>query len=352
MIKILFFILLWLSSFAHGATGEHCKNVSKHACQIHSQIGRGINLGNVFDPPYEGAWGEWFDERFIEEISKNFDSVRIPIRWTSYASEDASAMIEPDFLEKIDNIVKTFLDNGLTVVISLQHYKQIYGSKLDRGEKTVDEKDVLPRFFNIWHQLSIYFKNHSRKLLFEPLNEPHGRLGNKEWQYLISEVTAKIRENDVNRILVLGPIKWNSVNNLNELKLPKNDKNILATVHTYEPFKFTHQNISYLYTKKYKNIACCNIYQTNKIERQLKLVKEWSKENGIPVFVGEFGSVKNADRTSRIHYLKTNIALLNKFEIPWFYWNFASDFGFYNSKTSKWDMDALKQLNPNQIEHE
>lgn len=344
MHTFLLLVLVFISSNVYAIQPKNCRQVSKNTCDIYSQLGRGINLGNIFEAPYNGAWGERFDERYINEISEHFDSVRIPIRWTNNASLDASAEIIPEFLEQIQIIINSFIEKGLIVIITLQHYNQLYGAELHRGEKKVAEEDVLPRYFSIWNQLSIQFKHFSSRLLFEPLNEPHGKITDNEWQYLISETTNIIRKHDEKRIIIYGPIGWNSVNYLNTLQLPRNDKNVIATIHIYEPFIFTHQGVSYLYTKKFKDITCCNLYQENSIEHKLKLAQNWSTLNGIPLFVGEFGSHKNADRAYRLNYLKTNIELLKKYKLPWFYWSFSSSFGFYDSKTNKWDIEALNIL--------
>ena len=49
-------------------------------------LGRGVNLGNMLEAPYEGAWGLTVQESDLALIKvKGFDTVRIPIRWSAHA---------------------------------------------------------------------------------------------------------------------------------------------------------------------------------------------------------------------------------------------------------------------------
>ncbi|NHV98837.1 MAG: glycoside hydrolase family 5 protein [Thaumarchaeota archaeon] len=39
----------------------------------------------------------------------------------------------------------------------------------------------------------------------------------------------------------MGPAYWNTIDHLDELKLPEEDENIIVTIHYYSPMDFTHQ---------------------------------------------------------------------------------------------------------------
>jgi len=66
-------------------------------------LGRGINLGNVFEAPREGDWGLTLQEDFFPLIKKaGFDAVRIPVRWSAHAQAKAPYRIDAKFLARID----------------------------------------------------------------------------------------------------------------------------------------------------------------------------------------------------------------------------------------------------------
>jgi endoglucanase len=322
---------------------EACGSVTKDTCKIVAKMGKGINLGEIFEAPYEGAWRQWYEDKYVDEISSKFSTVRIPVRWSNFASEDQNAEIERDFLERIGGIVKAFLNKDMTVIINLHGYNQIYGNELERGEYEVEPNDVIPRFYSIWKQLSDYFKNHPHKLIFEPLNEPNNQLKAEQWNQLIENVTDIIRRNDPNRILAFGPASWNSAKMLDKLVLP-DDPNIITTVHVYEPFDFTHQGVTYLPMNLPKGVSCCNFIQEYKISNVISQAKDWSLRQQRPIYVGEFGVHKSADNEHKVEYIKKNIQLFKEHNINWIYWNFSGQFGAYNSRTSRWNKEMLNAL--------
>jgi endoglucanase len=51
-------------------------------------LGRGINLGNALEAPKEGEWGMTLKAAYFQKIKDaGFNSVRIPIRWSSHARD-------------------------------------------------------------------------------------------------------------------------------------------------------------------------------------------------------------------------------------------------------------------------
>jgi endoglucanase len=41
--------------------------------------------------------------------------------------------------------------------------------------------------------------------------------------------------------VIVGGGRWNSIDGLQTLVLPEDDRNLIATVHYYTPMEFTHQ---------------------------------------------------------------------------------------------------------------
>lgn len=79
-----------------------------------AKIGRGINLGNALEAPAEGDWGMTLEEEYFVAIKEaGFNSVRIPIRWSTHASETPPYFIEPTFMSRVDWAIDRALANGL-----------------------------------------------------------------------------------------------------------------------------------------------------------------------------------------------------------------------------------------------
>src|SRR5574342_296855 len=52
-----------------------------------ARLGRGMNLGNALEAPNEGDWGVTLKSEYFELIKNaGFNSVRLPIRWSTHVS--------------------------------------------------------------------------------------------------------------------------------------------------------------------------------------------------------------------------------------------------------------------------
>jgi endoglucanase len=304
-------------------------------------LGRGINLGNMFESPLaNGDWGVAPDKstdylRFVTlAADAGFKHVRVPVRWSNHASADAAAVIDPAFAARVDAVIDAALARDLYVLLDVHHYRQLDGDQLDKGEFRVADDVVELRFLNLWKQLSRRYANRPPKLLFELYNEPHGKQ-NATWNALMSRALREVRQANPERIVVVGPTHWNNANSLRELRLPA-DANLLVTVHNYEPFKFTHQGAEWVSPLLPTGVACCDEAQRTETLRGLDLAVQWSQTNRYPVHVGEFGAYQAAPLESRIAYVRLMRESMDARKLPWTYWELASGFGIYDPLVNAW----------------
>ena len=62
---------------------------------------RCINLGNTLEAPVEGEWGFIIAESDMQTIAAaGFDTVRIPIRWSVHAADEAPYTIDAEFFAR------------------------------------------------------------------------------------------------------------------------------------------------------------------------------------------------------------------------------------------------------------
>lgn len=300
---------------------------------VHQQVlalGRGINLGNVFDAPREGDWGLRAEDQLLDLLGDGgfTRSVRLPVRWSNHASPDAAARIEPAFLERVERTVDRLLARGASVLLNQHHYRQLDGDPLDPGEAPVDPAVVELRFLALWAQIAERFAKHGPGLMFEIYNEPHGRL-EPLWNDLLSRALRVIREHNPQRIVVVGPTEWNSANALPALVLPP-DRHLSLTVHHYEPFKFTHQGAAWVSPRLPTGVDCCDEPQRAEALRLLDLAAAQGRQRGYPVLVGEFGAYSQAPLEGRLRYLRFMRDAIEARGMPWMAWELASGFGIYD----------------------
>ncbi len=340
----IFALLVLASANALAQTeGPECRSVSAQTCQLSKALGRGINLGNMLEAPREGDWGLRAETRFIEAAAANFSTVRLPVRWTNHAAMTEDATLDEAFARRVDEVVDALLDRGVYVILDLHHYNQIFGDALQPNEFGVDPAVMQTRLINIWQQVANRYKDRSPKLLFEVLNEPHGKLGADAWNALAAKALAQIRQTNPERTVILGPTYWNGVRDLPKLRLPA-DRNLIVTIHNYDPMGFTHQGVRWIAVAQPVGTTCCSDAQRKLVTTALDSAKRWSDENGYPIHLGEFGVIGRAPMESRVDYARWVRDAAEKRGFSWTYWELASSFGVYDPKLNQWIEPLRKAL--------
>ena len=290
-------------------------------------------MGNMLEAPREGDWGVRLDPRYVDTAAAVFTTVRIPVRWSNHAAPTADATLDEFFAARVDKVIDSFLAKGMYVILDMHHYNQIFGDHLHPNEFAVAPEVVEERLFNIWQQVALRYKDRSPKLIFELLNEPHGQLNGEPWNLLMSKTLKIVRSSNPTRTVLIGPTYWNSVRDLDKLKLPA-DRNVIVAIHNYDPFPFTHQGVSYMPFPV--GPRCCDATQRKMITDALDNAVKWSEAKGYPLHLGEFGSNRAADMVSRENYTRIVRDEAEKRGIGWTYWEFASSFGVFDPKTGTW----------------
>lgn len=308
---------------------------------FNAKLGRGINLGNGLEAPSEGAWGFRLEAAYFPAIKRaGFQTVRIPVRWSTHAGTSAPFTIDAAFLDRVVWAVDQALGSGLNAMVNFHHIEELYANP--KGERA--------RFLGMWEQVAKRFASYPEALVFEVLNEPHGQLDDAEWASLWPRALRTIRETNPDRYVVLGPAQWNNLSKLESLKLPEADRRLIATFHYYSPFEFTHQGAEWAEGSEQwlGRTWTATPEQRAAVERDFDKVATWSKRNGRPVFLGEFGAYRKADMRSRALWSRTIARASEARGFSWCYWEFGSGFGAYDPSTRQWREPLLHALVPPQ----
>jgi len=308
-------------------------------------------LGNMFEAPSENEWGNPFKDDYFEKISNlGFHHVRIPIRWDT---PERSLQVEPytlnpQFLARIKYVVDKALENRLMVIINMHHHETLFTNPDANKEK----------FLSQWRQISNYFKTYSPNLLFEVLNEPHGQLIPQLWNEYFKDALFQIRKTNPTRAVLLGVADYGGIAGVSKLSIPP-DSNLILTIHYYNPFVFTHQGAEWVGEESNKWLGTLwedTEYERNQIRNEFDLLLKFSKENHLPVHIGEFGAYNKANIDSRIKWTNFLARWFEQQGFSWAYWEFSAGFGIYNPQTNQYEqalVDALLKNNmpsPQKIE--
>lgn len=304
-----------------------------------ARLGRGVNLGNALEAPYEGAWGLVLREEYFRLIKEaGFHSVRIPIRWSAHALEKEPYTIDSRFFERVDWAVNQALSQGLLVVINMHHFGELMASPQGQRE----------RFLALWKQIAEHYQGYPPELLFELLNEPSERLTAAIWNELLRDALRVIRASNPDRNVIVGPVQWNNIRALSSLKLPSEDRHLIVTIHYYEPFQFTHQGAEWVAGAR---AWLGTTWQGTEAERRaieadFDLAATWAKREGRPLYLGEFGAYSTADMDSRARWTSFVARQAEARGMSWAYWEFGAGFGVYDRARGDWHKPLLEALIP------
>ncbi|MGA2202498.1 MAG: glycoside hydrolase family 5 protein [Terriglobales bacterium] len=301
------------------------------------RLGRGVNILG-YDPMWDNFKNGRFKERHFKLIhDAGFQTVRINLHALQRLSAANGYKLDDTWLKTLDWAVKEALENHLLVILDLHNYTDI----------AKDPEGYKPRFLAYWKQIAAHFQDAPNTVLFEILNEPNGKLTPPLWNRFLSEALAITRATNSTRTVVIGPPFWNGIDHLDDLVLPENDRNIIVTVHYYEPMKFTHQGASFeKETAHLSGVTWGSVEEKTRVGRDFARVQDWSLQHHRPILLGEFGAYDKGPMESRALYTAYVARTAESLGWAWTYWQFDSDFIVFDIDKDQWIEPIRKSLIP------
>lgn len=303
---------------------------------IANEMGQGINLGNTMEATkalgekdsfteatdFEQAWGAPITtQEYIDAVhSYGFNTIRIPVAWSSMVSKDGNYTIDEKLLGRVEEIVNYALNNGMYVIVN-DHWDygwwgQFGAAKLDADGKPVPDEEVRAeawaRYESYWTQICERFKDYSDHLILESANEElgpglndpldvngykdesgiRGCLNEKEIYEMSNAINQKFVDivrksggNNATRHLLIAGINTNIEKTCDDRFIMPTDTEengntkLSVSVHYYDPWSYCGDGASGAsYTEKDKE---------NHME-QFDMMKKFT-DAGYGVIVGEYG---------------------------------------------------------------
>jgi endoglucanase len=314
---------------------------------------RGANFGNYLEVPPDQNWALSYDLDDIRNTKREgFDHIRLPVGWHHYAGPGPEYKLSPEIFSKVDFIVTNALNEGLAVLINIHHF----------DEFTTNPEAQTDKFLAIWDQVARHYQSASPKLAFELLNEPKDAATTERINPIYARAIAVIRETNPGRTIFAGPGRWDGLDEVPKLKLPKEDRNLIVTVHCYDPFLFTHQGATWTgsatettgitypgppakavtpkgehpdrkWFAAYNNLpADENPCGPKAFTARMEKVAQWGKEHRRPIYLGEFGAFTGADQGSRARYYRDMRQTAERLGFGWAIWDWKAGFKYWNGK--------------------
>ncbi|WP_082496237.1 glycoside hydrolase family 5 protein [Brevundimonas sp. Leaf363] len=296
------------------------------------QMQRGVNIIG-YDPVWNGGEARFQHRHFKLIRDGGFQTVRMVLQ--AFRHMDAGNQLNPRWLATLDGHVDAALAQGLTVI-------------LDEHDFNICAEDVVacrPKLMAFWEQISTRYANKPNTVVFELMNEPNGAT-DAVWNDYAAEALAIVRRTNPTRNVIIGPGSWNSIDQLENLRLPAEDRHIIATVHYYGPMRFTHQGASWTPMFTETGIAWGSPEDRAAVAADLDKAEAWSEANGRPLLLGEFGAYDKAPMASRAAWTDAVARAAETRGWAWAYWQFDSDFIVYDIPADRWVQPIHEALIP------
>ena len=309
---------------------------------------RGVNLTGWFQTSSARhiQFTKFTEKDFVNIKSLGCDVIRLPIN-LHYMTGG-----EPDYI--IDPLFFYFLDQAVGWAGKHQIHLLIDNHTFDPAVNT--DPAVGQILVKVWKQMAQHYKDSSRYIYYEILNEPHG-IADNTWNQIQKAVIDTIRTVDTLHTLIVGPAGWNSYNNLAYMSHYA-DTNLIYTFHFYDPFLFTHQGASWTdpsmvpvsgipfpYNAEEMPQVPAELVGTwigssydsysydgtvARVKQLLNTAINFRNNRHVPVFCGEFGVyIPNSSNEDRVYWYGVVRKYLEENKIAWTIWDYTGGFGLF-----------------------
>lgn len=313
------------------------------AASVVRNMGPGWNLGNSLDVmnfgygytnATETKWGNpMVTKNLIDGVrAAGFRSIRIPVSW--YNHLDANGNIDPAWLQRVGEVVRYALDDGMYVIINVHHdagndrnYSWIYS---DTDSYEIDRANLM----NLWSQIASYFRDYDERLLFETVNEIMNKDHNWNWgtAYADFRVTHDLEQDFINVVRSSG-----GNNAVRYLVLP-----------TWGASADTCQ-IQQLFYKGFSDsvsgrlILSVHNYSTNPaaIDGIVARLASSSATYGLPVIVDESGSHRGLSEEVRVAAASEWANRAHENGIAYFWWDNGNEYRIINRTTGAVESESI-----------
>lgn len=285
-------------------------------------MGRGINLGNSLEPPSETAWGNppAREELFDAYVEAGFTNVRIPVKWDQRTGTTPPYTINPDWLDRVEEVVDWGLDRGLWITINGHHEDWLKGRNGDYSQANRNRYDA------IWRQISERFGGKSERLLYEIINEPVG-LTQSQVHDLNVRILGIIRENEPTRLVIFGGNMYSNAEQLASIPVPDPaDDYLIGYYHSYDPWPFAGEG----------NGTWGSPGDYAAMRNKFNIAVNWTNQTGIPVHVSEFNARVEGDFNSRMRWLAEYVGLAQQHGFAFSVWDDGGWFRVMNRNNYTW----------------
>ena len=300
--------------------------MGSNAVQLAAKFKLGWNIGNTFEAPGgETGWGSpVITEDYIKFVKQQgFNAIRLPCAWNLHLSNEATAQINPTWLNRVKEVVGYCVKNDMYVLLNI-HWD---GGWLENNITLKKKNAVNAKQKALWEQIATAMRDFDEHLILAGANEPN--VHNAEemevlhsyHQTFVNAVRSTGGRNSYRVLVVQGPATdiENTDSLMNNLPVDNVQRRMMVEVHFYTPFQFCLMfdgdanwgKMFYYWGAGHHSTREPDRNATKGEEKEItsSFVKMKTKftDKGIPIILGEYG----AYRRSRPNHLPADLKAHN-----------------------------------------
>jgi len=348
--KIIFYLIIGTMLTGCNTINGSFENEQPDAVLNPAPFSRGINFSQWFeaDSAQTIQFTRYKEQDFINVKSMGADVIRLPVRMHSMTLGAPQYVLDPLLLKFLDTAVDWAEKHRLYIIIDNHSF--------DPSVPTDENIDGI--LLKVWAQIAARYKNRSKYVVYEILNEPHG-ISDSRWGTIQGAAIDTIRKIDTTHAIIAGGTDYNSVNKLDSIP-EYSDPNLIYTFHFYDPYLFTHQGATWGGAPTLESLAglpfpaawksipktpsdlkgtwvedALKNYKTDAafsaLAGSLDKAVAFSRQREAPVFCGEFGVyMVQSPAKDRVKWYKFISGALERRNIARASWDYFGGFGIFN----------------------
>jgi aryl-phospho-beta-D-glucosidase BglC (GH1 family) len=281
------------------------------AVQLAAKFKLGWNIGNTLEAPGgESGWGNpQITESYVKFVKQQgFTAIRLPCAWNlTHLSNDKTAQIDPNWLNRVKEVVGYCVNNGLYVLLNI-HWD---GGWLENNITKAKQDSVNAKQKALWEQIATTMRDFDEHLMFASANEPAADNAEEMavlasyHQTFVNAVRSTGGKNSYRVLVVQGPSTSMSLSYdlMNTLPNDPAVNRLMVEVHNYTPaqFCFLGEDASWGKMFYYWGSGHHSTIEPDRnatwgeedaITSDYNKVKEKFIDKGIPVIMGEYGAYR------------------------------------------------------------
>ena len=327
------------------------------------ELHRGINISHWLSQ--SGDRGEKRATKFTREDVKflaecGYDHLRIPIDEEQMFDEQLNP--EQEAFSLLHNAIGWCKEFNLKVVVDLHILRSHHFNA--ESKPLFTEQAAQDQFYDCWRKISAELKKYPRSLVaYELMNEPVAD-DPEQWNTIVNNCLEVVRKLEPKRTIIIGSNRWQAYDQVKNLRVPEQDKNIIISFHFYNPFPLTHYRASWTeqkenpldvyypgYIVKKEDVEklspelqkrwgwlARSYNDINTLEKQILQALDAATAMGRKLYLGEFGCLRGAGEENRLRWFRDVVSLCEKYGIAYASWDYKGSFGIIDKGETQVEM--------------